>query len=422
MKAVIETFRRIAVKPIWKEIKASYDFFVDHTNMDLASPGCGLCSDNDAKPHMASIAAVGFGLSAFVIGAKHGWMEPVFLRSLLEKTLETFLFRVPQFKGFFAHFVDRSTAERFRSSEISTIDTVLFLNGAITACAYAKDDVCDKLLDQILERIEWDFFVFDYQGRKTFRMAYNDIQGGAYRGGANTPWIYHWHMTAEQLSMYVLAASSRRVSPELANQLYLGFERREGSYRDQTYFYSPSNGLFVYQYSHAWIDFAKHPAPDVDWFENSRRATLGNYLWCVDHQTEFPTLSDKMWGLTACLTQKGYRPQGVQPTDLPDGAHECMNVYPPSGPAGSAPFAKELVFDTLDWLYDNHPKAFGKYGFSDGIEKNPDGSWWYCPHYIGINKGVSLLMLENALEGTTWKYYHESKIVQKGLEVLRFRP
>lgn len=406
---------------IWKEIKASYDFFYDHTNKDLASPGCGLCSDNDAKPDMASIAAVGFALSAFVIGVRHNWMTHAFLRDLTRATLRTFEQRVPHYKGFFVHFVDRNTGERWKRTEISTIDTVLFLNGAITASAFLKDPVCDELLDRILDRVDWEFFVFDYQGRKTFRMAYNDVLGGDYRGGSNSPWIYHWHMTAEQLAMYVLAAASKRVSPELANLLYLGFQRREGTYRDQTYFYSPSNGLFVYQYSHAWIDFAKHSAPDVDWFENSRRATLGNYLWCVDHATEFPTLSKNMWGLTACLTQKGYRPQGVQPTDLPNGEHECFNVYPPSGPAGSAPFAKELVFDTLNWLAENHPQAFGKYGFVDGIEKNPDGSWWYCPHYIGINKGITILMLENAIEGTTWKYYHESKIVKKGLNVLNFR-
>lgn len=406
---------------IVREIKASYDFFFDHTNKDLASPGAGLCSDNDAKPDMASIAAVGFGLSAFVIGVRRGWMERSFLLDLTRATLTTFARRVPHFKGFFVHFVDRNTGERWKRTEISTIDTVLFLNGAVTACAFLKDSRCDALLEEILDRIEWDYFVFDYQGRKTFRMAYNDVLGGDYRGGSNSPWIYHWHMTAEQLSMYVLAAASKRVDPQLANDLYLSFERRLGTYRDLSYYYSPSNGLFVYQYSHAWIDFQNHPAPDVDWFENSRRATMGNYFWCVDHASEFATLSDKMWGLTACLTQKGYRPQGVQPTDLPGGAHECFNVYPPSGPAGSAPFAKELVFETLNWLGEHHPRAFGKYGFADGIEKNADGTWWYCPHVIGINKGITVLMLDNALEGTTWKYYHESKIVQKGLEVLRFR-
>ncbi len=59
---------------IEREIRASYDFFIDHLNNDPASLGYGLVSDNDAKPEMASIASVGFALSGYVIGVKRGWM------------------------------------------------------------------------------------------------------------------------------------------------------------------------------------------------------------------------------------------------------------------------------------------------------------------------------------------------------------
>jgi hypothetical protein len=408
------------VNIIEREIRASYDFFFDHLNNDPASPGYGLVSDNDAKPEMASIACVGFALSGFVIGVERGWMAKADLLQLVRGTLRTFIDRVPHYKGFFVHFVERSTGEQYRKSEYSTIDTVLFLNGAMTATAYLNDPEAFELLDMLFDRIDFEHFVFDYKGRPTFRMAYNPLKGGAYSDGTGNPWIYHWHMTAEQLSMYVLAAGSKHLAPELARGLYLGFDRKPCDYKGHRYFYSPSNGLFVYQYSHAWIDFQTYRAPDVDWFENSRQATLGNYQWCVDHQDEFSTLSTRMWGLTACLTQKGYRPQGVQPTDLPNGEHECFNVYPPSGPAGSAPFCQDLVFDTLVWLDQVHPQAFGRYGFVDGIEKLADGSYWYCPHVIGINKGVTLLMLDNALSQTTWKYYHAHPIIQKGLEVLEF--
>jgi hypothetical protein len=403
-----------------REIRASYDFFFEHLNNDPASPGYGLVSDNDAKPEMASIACVGFALSGFVIGVERGWMTKAELLQIVRGTLRTFVERVPHYKGFFVHFVERSTGDQYRKSEYSTIDTVLFLNGAMTATAYLNDPEAFRLLDIVFDRIDFEHFVFDYKGRPTFRMAYNPLKGGAYSDGTGNPWIYHWHMTAEQLAMYVLAAGSKILAPELARGLYLGFDRKLCDYNGHQYFYSPSNGLFVYQYSHAWIDFQTYRAPDVDWFENSRQATLGNYQWCVDHQDEFSTLSNRMWGLTACLTQNGYRPQGVQPTDLPNGEHECFNVYPPSGPAGSAPFCPDLVFDTLQWLDQVHPQAFGRYGFVDGIEKRADGSFWYCPHVIGINKGVTLLMLDNALTQTTWKYYHAHPTIQKGLKVLEF--
>ena len=405
---------------IQKEIKASYDFLFDHLNNDPTSPGYGLVSDSTIRPEMASIASVGFALSAWIIGVKQGWMTFEEMRQIVKGTLLTFRDRVPHYKGLFVHFVERSTANRFRNSEYSTIDSTLFFNGALAATAFLEDRECYHLLDELLDRIQWEAYIFDYKGRPTFRMAYNPTIGGAYREHSKDPWIYHWHMTAEQLTMYILYASSSNANPQLANELYLGFERKLGTYQDLEYLYSPSNGLFVYQYSHAWIDFSTYRAPDVDWFDNSKKATLGNYRWCIDHQEEFSTLSEHMWGLTACLTKQGYRPQGVQPTDLPNGEHECMNIYPPSGVAGSAPFAKELVFSTLEWLEQHHPKAFGKYGFVDGIEKNQDGSYWYCPDYIGINKGITLLMLDNTLNKTTWKYYHKHPRVKKALEVLQF--
>ena len=402
------------------EMRRSYQFFIDHLNDNPNSPGFGLVSDNTMKPQMASIASVGFALSAYVIGVSRGWMTKANMIQLLRGTLATFLHRVPHYKGLFVHFVDCDTAERYKNSEYSTIDSTLFFNGAITACAFAGDDISNQYLDALLDRIDWQTYIFDLRGKKTFRMAYNPTKGGAYRGDQESPWIYHWHMTAEQLSMYLLCAQDKNIDPALARELYHGFERKKGTYRDLEYYYSPSNGLFVYQYSHAWIDFQTYHAPDIDWFENSRKATLGNYYWCIDHQNEFPTLSEHHWGLTACLSDKGYRPQGVQPTDLPNGEHECFNVFPPCGVAGSAPFTPQLVLETMEHLYEELPYSFREYGFVDGIEWKQDGSIWISKDYIGINKGITLLMFDNLEKRTTWHYYHQHPRIQKALEVLQF--
>jgi hypothetical protein len=252
-------------------------------------------------------------------------------------------------------------------------------------------------------------------------MAYNPTAGGDYRPKDGNPWIYHWHMYAEQLSMYVLAAGSSTTDPGLARALFHGFSRKKGSYGGHEYVYSPSNGLFVYQFSHAFLDFSRLVSPDgIDWWKNSVEATLGNREWCRDHAAAFPTLSDWRWGLTACLTPEGYHGQGVAPHDNADGKAECMNVFPPCGPAGSAPFAFDLVRETLERAYLEHPRAWGKYGFTDGMSLLPDGTWWYCRHYIGIDKGITLLMLDNATQGTTWTAYGRHPYVQNGLAVLGF--
>lgn len=405
------------------EMKACFDFFYDHANKDPESPGYGLVSDGTARPEMASIASVGYALAGWVIGVERGWMDRGEALRLTRGTLATFRDRVPHDRGFFRHFVNLRTAEVYRRCEYSTIDTTLFLDGALTAASYFADSACDSLLEDIVARIDWEAYTFERLGKKTFRMAYNPTEGGDYRPRSGDPWIYHWHMYAEQLSMYVLAAGSRRTDPDLARALYLGFERRRGSYGGHTYVYSPSNGLFVYQFSHAFVAFRDLVAPDdVDWWENSVEATLGNRAWCRDHAGTFPTLSEWQWGLTACLTPRGYHGQGVAPHDNADGQAECLNVFPPCGPAGSAPFAPEIVRETLARAYENHPGAWGRYGFTDGMERLPDGTYWYCQHCIGIDKGISLLMLDNADRGTTWTWYNRHPLVRRGLAVLGFTP
>ncbi|MHC5057956.1 MAG: glucoamylase family protein [Planctomycetota bacterium] len=41
--------------------------------------------------------------------------------------------------------------------------------------------------------------------------------------------------------------------------------------------------------------------------------------------------------------------------------------------------------------------------------------------YLGIDKGLVLLMFENYSTQLIWRLFHKSRHVQKGLEVLEFR-
>lgn len=407
---------------IEEEIKATFAFFYECANHDESSPGYGLIMDDTQVPKKASIASVGFGLSAYIIGVEHGFITRAEARKLVKGTFLTFLHNVDHFHGFFVHYLDMDTAKPYKKSEYSTIDTAIFLNGAITCDAYFHDSEIHDLFQQIYDRVDWEAFVFDYKGKQTFHMAYNPNEGGDYRQHSVDPWIYHWHMFAEQLSMYVLAAGSDHVSASLALDLFNGFEQKSGSYEGIEYVYSPTNALFIYQYSHAWVDFGRYlDMNGFDWFENSRRATYANRAWCINHRHDFPIFSDTMWGITACLTPKGYRNQGVMPSDVDGHQGYSYGVIPPSGPAGSIVFAPEIVLPSIEFMRQNHPEAFGKYGFTDGIMQNTDGTYWHSEHYIGINKGITILMLDNYLHHTTWTYYHQHPIIQKAVKKLAFK-
>ena len=73
----------------------------------------------------------------------------------------------------------------------------------------------------------------------------------------------------------------------------------------------------------------------------------------------------------------------------------------------------------MENYYNNFPKLWGKYGFKDGynLEKSKP---WFAKEYIGIDKGIELVMMENYLNGNIWNYFMKNKYVQKGLEMLEF--
>lgn len=63
--------------------------------------------------------------------------------------------------------------------------------------------------------------------------------------------------------------------------------------------------LFMHQLSHIWIDFrgirdAYLRAKNLDYFDNSRRATLLQQRYAIDNPLRFPGYGAQGWGITAC--------------------------------------------------------------------------------------------------------------------------
>jgi hypothetical protein len=406
---------------IEEELKRSFLFFWEAANRQIDSPGYGLIVDNTGKPHIASIASVGFGLSALPIGVERKLITHEQGLEAAKGTLRTVL-RIPHYQGFLIHYVYTDTGEAKPGVEYSTIDTAILLNGAVAVDHYFHDLELHQLFQTLYDRVDWSAFIFEKDHKTLFRMAYNPVKGGDYRQQSDSPWIWQWDMMAEQLCLYFLAAGSDSISQETARALYQGFSRKTGSYGGIDYVYSPGNSLFVYQYSHAWLDFQRYLDPaGFDWADNTKKATYGNREWCIRHQDQFPIFNGNIWGVTSCLTPTGYRGQGVAPTDSlthPDGHSE--GVVAPCAPAGSLPYAPEIVLPALEAINANYPQTFGQYGFTDAFALTKSGVW-ISPDYIGIDKGITLLMLDNYLYQTTWRHYMAHPIIQKALIKLGFQ-
>src|SRR6516165_11824796 len=97
---------------------------------DTANPKNGLIPDRYPTPSYASIAAVGFGLTAYPIGVERHYITRAEARDRVLLTLRFFQ-RAANQHGFFYHFLDMKTGARANDSEVSTVDTALLLAGML---------------------------------------------------------------------------------------------------------------------------------------------------------------------------------------------------------------------------------------------------------------------------------------------------
>lgn len=391
-------------KIVMKELKKSYNFFIKEVNLDKETKGFGLIRDKTILANeIASIASVGYGFAALIIGVEHKWIKYNEAYTRTEKTLDTFINNVEGKNGFYYHFVNMTTGKREWNCEISIIDTAIFICGAITAGEYFGGTIKEKA-DILYKRINWEWY--RNKDSNYFYMGYSPEKG----------FWGHWDMYAEQLMLYVLGVSSPTYP--VNTNMYYDFKRKKADYKDiKDIIYTYCGTLFTYQFSHAWINFMNlQDREGVNWFENSIKATKANREYCIDNSNKFKTYSKDSWGLTSCLGPKGYCAFGAKPCDI-NLDEENDGTITPCGAIGSIVFTPKESILAMENYYNNFPKLWGKYGFKDGY--NLDGNkQWFAREYIGIDKGIEILMIENYLNGTIWKYFMKNEYVKKGLEML----
>ena len=141
-----------------------------------------------------------------------------------------------------------------------------------------------------------------------------------------------------------------------------------------------------------------------------------------DCNVAFKTFGELSWGLTACDGPKEYSGlYGAAPNGGMSDDDAAVNdgTIALCGAIGSLPFAPKLVLDTMDYYYTTlDGKLFGGYGFYDSY--NLENGTWIGTDYIGIDKGISLLMIENYRSELVWEVFMDLKCIDKAIEVLEF--
>jgi hypothetical protein len=129
----------------------------------------GMVPDNTRMGAHASITAIGFALTAYVIGVERGFMTR---RDAIERTLTTlrFFWNSPQgedpdatgHRGFYYHFLHMDTGRRAWESELSTIDSAFLLAGMLATGTYfnganPEEREIRALADQLYGRADWQW-------------------------------------------------------------------------------------------------------------------------------------------------------------------------------------------------------------------------------------------------------------------------
>lgn len=382
------------------EQEASFNLLWETANIDASSPGYGLARDRyPANPDLASIAATGFYLASIPVGVENEWItyEEGYDRALT--SLQS-LQNLPRVEGFYYHFYSMSTGQPSDVSEVSSIDTALFISGAIVAGEYFGGEV-KAIADEIYKDINWQFFVDPTNNQ--FYMAY-DKTTDEFNG--------HWDYYAEGLVMYVLAAGS----PTYPVNNYDSFIKDAANYEGYDVIYSWFGSAFTYQYSHAFIDFSCYVDPSgINWYENSVNAAYASQAYAINDESK--TSSEVAFGMTASDSINGYNgTNGSMPSGSNSTANTNDGTIAPTGAIGFLPFAPEIVLPTFSTFY-NVEGLIGEYGFYDAYNLD---TGWVAPDYIGIDKGIEVLMIENYKTNLVTDTFMKNEYVLNGMENIGF--
>ncbi|HWV59274.1 MAG TPA: glucoamylase family protein [Sphingopyxis sp.] len=436
----------------------TFRYFWDTTDTDKC-----LAPDRWPSNPFSSIAATGFALTAYGIGAERGYVTRA---EAAERTRDClrFYWTAPQgpeaagntgYKGFFYHFLRNDDGTRFQTNELSTVDTSLFLGGALFAQSYFdRDDPVEAeirdLAEKIYTRVDWTFVQRTNTGTQARNLAnsHGITMGWKPEKGFET---HDWVGYNEGMLVYILALGSptHPVGKDAWDKGWAAdLEKDWGTYYGQEHLqFEP---LFGHQYSHVWVDFrgirdAFMRGKGIDYFENSRRATLAQRAYGADNPNKWAGYSADIWGWTASdgpgYSQgkysvdgtprdfNGYMARGVSAIRVVDDG-----TIVPTAAGGSVAFAPETAIPALMAMRTQYgPRLYTRYGFKDAF--NPSFTFtdadsksgevdpvhgWVANDYLGIDQGPILAMMENHRSELVWKVMRKNPHIMRGLKRIGF--
>ncbi|PIQ83172.1 MAG: hypothetical protein COV75_08910, partial [Candidatus Omnitrophica bacterium CG11_big_fil_rev_8_21_14_0_20_63_9] len=415
--------------------------------------------------YQASTASTGFGLAALAVMAERAGTSPEWTitaaqaQARAQQILDAAVALQNQQAanpeeygkaGLLYHFVEpdgrrwKSIGGEASDVEVSTIDTAIFLAGALTAGEYFGGTVQARA-NEFLDNLNWSYFFnpatqqfhhawkpepFNQQG---YTVIPSDGQGRL----SNVEWD---RPGDETLLVNLLALATDPASAAFRSSLY-AWPRVTRSYAGYNLVNTYRGSMFTYLFGHAFFDLdevgADDPAsagfpqqPSVDWFINARDGILANRQYVIDQAANFLTYGPEQWGLAASTRPDGtyFGDNGAKPAECDfnlqtgqcgptppapqSGEPHHDGTVPPYASIGSMPIVRtspsellsnNLGFQALRHYHTAHYSGlWGPYGPLDALQtelRNGQPFTSYGWLYVGIDVGPEALLIEQYRSG-----------------------
>ena len=388
---------------------------------------------------------MGFGLTSYPVGVERGYITRKQARERVLATLRFFR-NAPQghgvhgfagYKGFFYHFLDMKTGERFGDSELSTVDTAILLAGALFCQTYFDGDNRDereirRLVDEIYARVDWQWA---QPHTPAISLGWSPEDGFL---------EYDWRGYNEAMMVYLLALGSptHAVQPDAWTEWTSTYDKT--SWRTMFgHEFLNFGPLFGHQYTHVWIDFrelrdAYMRRRGLDYFENTRRAIYVQQAYAIANPLGCKGYGATVWGITASdgpadvelgegKAMRKFRTYAARGAGGAGTYDDC--TLAPTAAVASLPFAPELAVPAVLEMQKRFGKhIYSQYGFLDAFNPSFDfvdvplhhgrcipGFGWVDGDYLGIDQGAILAMIENYRSAMIWDVMRTNPYVRRGL-------
>ena len=383
-----------------------FNFFAD-----AMDPVTGICmdlihgdpADNIRKgdESRGSTGVTGFALTAMCIGAERGWISRAKAKDNVRHALQSYTNgKVLCEHGWFYHFIDIHTGERWKEVEMSTSDAIWLLAGALT---------CRQVFHEDREIVDLATLLYSRYDFLWMTNGDGKLLSHGWKPEGHLPARYEKYCQLAAMYLLGIGAPHNPLPPDA----WYAWERNPNSYSQ--YNYIGVSLLWTYQYPFAWFDFRgrrETQGTKMDWFANCQTATRAHREWCyTDMAKDFPaSYTPEIWGITSSSSPKGYKAWGGPPKhSQPDGS------VIPCAPGGSLMLTPDICIPAMHAMKDKFgSKIWGKYGFADAF--NPT-TGWVSTDTLGLDVGMTLLSIENLRTGNLWKWFMANPEPRKAMEL-----